>query len=80
MTLIKTYVTVRPVNAVAMSPLLDHVCINGILITKLMLLVCSLSFASYVAISLQAKRNLCNFLNHYAHPSFFPLARKRLYI
>ncbi|CAK9162496.1 unnamed protein product [Ilex paraguariensis] len=26
LTLIKTYVTERPVNAVAMSPLLDHVC------------------------------------------------------
>jgi translation initiation factor 3 subunit I len=26
LTLIKTYVTERPVNAVAISPLLDHVC------------------------------------------------------
>ncbi|PQQ16146.1 eukaryotic translation initiation factor 3 subunit I-like [Prunus yedoensis var. nudiflora] len=29
LTLIKTYVTERPVNAVAMSPLLDHVVLGG---------------------------------------------------
>lgn len=37
--LIKTYVTERPVNAVTMSPLLDHVCIGGLQTIKFMLLV-----------------------------------------
>lgn len=37
--LIKTYVTERPVNAVTMSPLLDHVCIGEPQTIKFMLLV-----------------------------------------
>ena len=34
MTLIKTYVPERPVNAVAMSPLLDHVRVNEALVLR----------------------------------------------